>query len=412
MATINPEYLYNDSDMTLRDARHAHNFYTQHGHAFSPKVKFLYHVVFALRGLNVNSRAPNTAANLKQIAVMAKTVDLPSFKASVDVKQQYNRKKNVQTRVDYDEISMKFHDDNTGLTRAMLEEYYRFYFKDGNKNDGNGFPLGFNPRDKYQALSDTYGMDNELSVPFFYYIKIFQLAKQQWYSYTLINPILTAWSHDTLDYSDGATPMENTINVAYEGVLYNNGSITDNADPAGFTDQETAYDVIHSPLKAPAPSLSSISSEKLAPNLKSQNNNISGIDRLFSATKNTPQPTGLLSLINDTRDSAGNTQIAVPLTNTQETASLSSLSRQQVRTRDGASIQNYLRQPENKSALVSTTRKVLASGYYNSDWNANNFNDFDTLGTTARNAIINEVLDRAGVDSRIQQVASIIINNR
>ncbi len=414
MVTINPEYLYNDSDMTLRDARHAHNFYTQHGHAFSPKVKFLYHVVFALRGLNVNSRAPNTAANLKQIAVMAKTVDLPSFRASVDVKQQYNRKKNVQTRIDYDEISMRFHDDNTGLTRAMLEEYYRFYFKDGNKNDGRGFPLGFNPRDKYQALTDSYGMDNELSVPFFYYIKIFQLAKQQWYSYTLINPILTSWSHDTLDYSDGSTPMENTINVSYEGVLYNNGTIADNADPAGFTDQETGYDVIPSPLKIPANAFSgsSISSNKLAPTLKNQNTNVSGVDRLFAATKNASQPLNLLSLITNTRDSAGNTQIAVPLTNTQETATLSSLSKQQVRTRDGATIQNYLQKPENRSALVSTTRKVLASGYYSSDWNASNFNNFDTLSSGAQNAIINDVLDRAGNDSRIQQVASVIINKR
>lgn len=414
MATFNPEYLYNDSDMTLRDARHAHNFYTQHGHAFSPKVKFLYHVVFALRGLNVNSRAPNTAANLKQIAVMAKTVDLPSFRASVDVKQQYNRKKNVQTRIDYDEISMKFHDDNTGLTRAMLEEYYRFYFKDGNKNDGRGFPLGYNPRDKYQALSNTYGMDNELSVPFFYYIKIFQLAKQQWYSYTLINPILTSWGHDTLDYSDGATPMENTISVAYEGVLYNNGSIENNADPAGFTDQETAYDVIPSPLKIPSNAFSgsSLSSQKLFPNLVKTNSSVSGVDRLFSATKNLLQPTSLLSLITNTRDSAGNTQIAVPLTNTQETATLSSLSKQQVRTRDGSTIQNYLRQPENKSALISTTRKVLASGYYSNDWNASNFNEFDTLSSNSQNAIINDVLNRAGLDSRIQQVASIIINKR
>jgi hypothetical protein len=257
-------------------------------------------------------------------------------------------------------------------------------------------------------------MDNELSVPFFYYIKIFQLAKQQWYSYTLINPILTSWSHDTLDYSDGSTPMENTINVSYEGVLYNYGTIADNADPAGFTDQETGYDVIPSPLKIPANAFSgsSISSNKLAPTLKNQNTNVSGVDRLFAATKNASQPLNLLSLITNTRDSAGNTQIAVPLTNTQETATLSSLSKQQVRTRDGATIQNYLQKPENRSALVSTTRKVLASGYYSSDWNASNFNNFDTLSSGAQNAIINDVLDRAGNDSRIQQVASVIINKR
>lgn len=89
---INPEFIYKDSEIHLRDARHAHNFYTQNSYAFSPKVPFLYHVVFGLRGLTVANQAPNTDKFKKQIAVMAKEVDLPSFRAEVDTKQQYNRK--------------------------------------------------------------------------------------------------------------------------------------------------------------------------------------------------------------------------------------------------------------------------------------------------------------------------------
>ena len=58
---------------------------------------------------------------------------MPSFRASVENKQQYNRKKNVQTRVDYQDCRIAFHDDNTGVTRALLEEYYRYYFVDANK---------------------------------------------------------------------------------------------------------------------------------------------------------------------------------------------------------------------------------------------------------------------------------------
>ena len=37
-------------------------------------------------------------------------------------------------------------------------------------------------------------------VPFFEYIKIYQLAKQSWASYTLVNPLLSAWQHGDLAY--------------------------------------------------------------------------------------------------------------------------------------------------------------------------------------------------------------------
>ena len=40
-------YLFNSSnDVHLRDARHAHQLYTEHNFALAPKTKFLYHVVF------------------------------------------------------------------------------------------------------------------------------------------------------------------------------------------------------------------------------------------------------------------------------------------------------------------------------------------------------------------------------
>jgi len=126
----------------------------------------------------------------------------------------------------------------------MLEEYYRYYFRDGNNNPSTG---SYRPRDKYSTVVPKYGLDNGAQVPFFEYIKIYQLARRNWFSYTLINPLISQWGHDTLDSSDGAGMMENSIVLAYEGVLYDHGKI-DGSEPAGFTSEETRYDNVPSPL--------------------------------------------------------------------------------------------------------------------------------------------------------------------
>ena len=208
---------------TLRDYQHAHRLYTQYNFAFAPKVKFLYHIDFSI---NSRVQAANTTAFSRVISVLGKSVDLPGYRVSVETKQQYNRKKNVQTRIDYDEVRIVFHDDKVGVTRSMLEEYYNHYFRDGLNKNIDGTATNYGPRDKFSNSVGRYGLDNQSEVPFFDHIKIFQLSKQKWFGYTLINPLLTSWQHDTLDYSDGGSVMENTISVVYEGVIYTHGDIS------------------------------------------------------------------------------------------------------------------------------------------------------------------------------------------
>lgn len=235
----------------LRDARHANNLFTQYGHLFSPKVKFLYHVVF--EPANDVSFSTNTRQFNKQIGVLVKSADLPAYRADIQNKQQYNRKKNLQTRIDYQDIRVVLHDDNLGVTRAMLEEYYRFYFQDGNHKLSSSFstPDGsFGARDKYSSITPNYGLNNFYDGPFFNNIKIYQLGLQNWYSYTLVNPLLSGWEHGSVDSSTGAEMNENSITIAYEGVLYDNGIIGEDGEPKNFADSETGYDNTFSPLNS------------------------------------------------------------------------------------------------------------------------------------------------------------------
>ena len=191
--SLKDAFLFNlQSETHLRDARHANQIYTQNNFAFSPKTKYMYHVRFDPNDEIGNSATSNVFRFQKELGVLVKSADLPSFRASVENKQQYNRKKNVQTRVDYEDCRIVFHDDNTGVTRALLEEYYRYYFQDANKVT-NGVDGAYGARDKYFARVPSYGLDNNKRNPFFKSITIYQLSRRNWVAYTLVNPLLTAW---------------------------------------------------------------------------------------------------------------------------------------------------------------------------------------------------------------------------
>ena len=235
-----------EADTTLRDFQHAHRFYTTSNFAHAPKTKFLYHVLFTLtdEALAWSYAMQNFG---KEISVLVKAADLPSFSASIETKKQYNRVKHFQTKVDYDSVSIAFHDDNLSITSQLLEDYYTYYFRDGLKRNDTGGVKDYDPRDKLGTYVPHYGLENR-NKPFFKHIKIFQLSRQSWRSYTLINPLLEKWQHDSLAAAEGAGIMENSISLVYEGVLYNEGNITENSDPAGFASQESNYDFTQSPL--------------------------------------------------------------------------------------------------------------------------------------------------------------------
>lgn len=402
-----PYLINSDRDIHLRDARHAHQLYTQHGHALSPKVKFLYHVVFEYIGTNGNLQ--NSREYNKEIGVLVKNIDLPKFKAEVTTKNQYNRKKNVQTRVDYNPVNISFHDDNSNVTRFLLQEYYQYYFRDGNKKDPNGRHYDFDPRDKYLNSLPRYGLDNDTIDPFFNTIKIYQLAKRNWASYTLVNPLVTDWGHDQLDNSDGSGIMANSISCVYESVIYNNGVIREQSEPVNFTDPETRYDVVKSPLTRRANEPKVLGTEP------------SPSERNFSQTfsnnvpviinKNRKNGSTILDAIRNSRENrspGGLPQIVIPKTNTQEEIILTSSINQGTRSLATNTINQYINNP---AVINSVIRQALSTGSFNNNYNVDNFSDYQNLPVGVRNAIQTEVIERStsGSDKKMQQIASNVV---
>jgi hypothetical protein len=237
---------------SLGDYAHGSRLYVDDSHRLSPKVKFLYHVSF-----NINADAAAVIPQLREkhmneLNMLVKTAQLPAYNIQTDVKHQYNRKKIVQKRIDYQPIQIVLHDDNMGVTTAMWEAYYRYYYRDGNyaavTPDGSPDTGGasFDPYNRagmFGRRQFRYGFDNDASSPFFNSITISQMARKNYTSFTLVNPIISSWQHDTMDNS-ASDVVANTMTLEYETVHYSRGAVG-KGGPKGFAEEH--YDKTPSP---------------------------------------------------------------------------------------------------------------------------------------------------------------------
>lgn len=270
----------------LRDYQHAAKTFRPNSYQNAPKLKFLFHVYF---DINTEAYAQNVN-NGANFGLLVKTVKLPSFNFSTTELNQYNRKRIIQTKIKYEPIDITFHDDNGGSTNApnsggmirrLWEAYYNYYYADNRAasvvfDDGRGSnpntnlngqggqsaptQANYNTRTQYSpSISGNvnWGYQGEpvlngdgTKVPFFKNITVYGFNQHNWVAYTLVNPIITRFDHDTYSYADGQGTMENKMTLDYETVLYNAGALS-GKDPGrnvpGFGDDAT-YDTNLSPI--------------------------------------------------------------------------------------------------------------------------------------------------------------------
>lgn len=220
------------NNINLRDYAHASRLFIEGDHRLAPKFKFLYYV-----GFNINpdviqmTNLGYTPKHQNEINMLVKTAELPKYSVETDTLNQYNRKKNTQSKINYLPVTIRFHDDNAGVTRQLWESYYKYYYADPTSAQ---VPGAYSRNAMYGGAyrSTLHGLDNNSYMPFFNNITIYQMGKGYWNSYTLINPIIQSWNHDTMDYS-ASQPVEQSMTVIYESVVYNNGEVYQ-GNPPGF----------------------------------------------------------------------------------------------------------------------------------------------------------------------------------
>jgi len=205
--------------------------------------------------------------------LLVKTIDLPKFSIALTEMNQYNRKRYIQTKINYDPIRVTFHDDNSNVIRNLWHAYYSYYYNDpsqpGSLNTGpqsrtipGQAATALNVRDIYSAQlpegQRNWGYlgengQNTMATtlgggkwPFFKSIKIYGFNQHNFSLYELINPIIESFQHDQYSYSESAGTLENSMSIRYESVKYfegalngqNPGSIVDRFAEDGVYDKE------------------------------------------------------------------------------------------------------------------------------------------------------------------------------
>ena len=307
----------------LRDYQHARRLYLDNIYALAPKAGWIYFITF-----DVNPKVRANFINedltvLTDSGLLGKKVDLPKFKIKTEVVNQYNRKTQVQTALNYDPVSIDLHDDRIGTTTRLWRNYYSYHFADSNyKSLGVTNNAAFQDN-RYDVRQYNYGMDNAATVNkdgsfngrFFNKINIFVLTnidKHRFIKYSLINPLVTDWNHDTLD-QDTNKFLASKITFVYESVAYEEGIVENSEEASGF--KTTYYDSFPSPLvnafNAAAGSISNNPSgiaKKLPPNQQPPQNITDAL-----TIKKSEQGKGINGLINPS--SSTTTGEATPVQN-------------------------------------------------------------------------------------------------
>jgi hypothetical protein len=244
------------------------------------------------------------APDWAQVLPLVKSIEMPSMKIDTTPLNQYNRKRLSQSKMSFEPIKMVFHDVADGKTLKFWEMYYRYYFADGTEPGNNSSaqsqqnnktmsfeellhnitptlnpnianlpasiknlfqsnsPTGKNsPTDTIGDKSATQNIVSDVlhnhhfgfNLPqvanvrnLIQTIEIYQVHGGRFNRVTLVNPRISAFTHDVLNYAISDRTLEITFSIEYEYAYYtlqnmalggtetNNGSTKDQFEHGEF----------------------------------------------------------------------------------------------------------------------------------------------------------------------------------
>jgi len=211
----------------MKDFRHASRLYIDDNFKLMPKQKFMFHVLFETD--QTVSALPLSSNEQYQLNMLVKACEMPRFGMNLEEKIQYNKKMYAATRIQYEPVNITFHDDHADTVNAFWQKYYQYHIADSVSMNSD-FQVNQTKDSQYDAelrYTNKFGLDTpaQKRKPYLKRITIFVLHKQRFTSMTLINPVIGSFAHDTLDNADGAGVLSNTMQIYYETVLYDSGTV-------------------------------------------------------------------------------------------------------------------------------------------------------------------------------------------
>ena len=226
----------------LRDYHHAaKTFASDAGYTKAPYKGSSFHVNMSFNSIVERTNSIQT----KDIAVLVRSTDLPEVRFETQTFNQYNRKRIVKKKVEYQPIKISFRDDIAQNVRSMWIAYNQYYSADSNYPGGNFFQYDDVYNDS--PFSRRYGLDNKSQVPFINNVDIYSMGDKTYSKQSLINPVITSAGFTEHDYADVGRTQELSLTLEYETVLYSTGG-TDNIPNFGINNTVN-YDVNYTQLK-------------------------------------------------------------------------------------------------------------------------------------------------------------------
>mgnify|MGYP007072031274 FL=1 len=237
---------------SIKDYKHASRLFVDNNYARSPKYDWLYHVFF-----DVDSEISNLSTDqITEAGMLVKSVNLPNYTVDLKVQNNYNKKELVQTKLNYGEITVTFHDDQSEIVRNLWYDYYTHYYRDNDAgySDRSGhISPNYHANNKYQprqgSFYDNFGYSpaskgGSALARYFTSIRVYSLHQKRFSEYTLLNPVITNFTHGTHNASSNGV-LEHSMTISFTTVLYAGGNVS-SATVAGFADLH--YDKSPSPL--------------------------------------------------------------------------------------------------------------------------------------------------------------------
>lgn len=199
-----------------------------------PRPGFLYYVRFVrtITSRNDGPHSQQASGNdwSKGIGVIAQEIERPSMSFDTGTLNQYNRKRIIQKKVEYDPINFTFYDTIDNKAYHMFEDYFRFYYGDpkndsvldwswditgATMNQGNS-GWGFIP----PTVQNTY---------FFSQIEFYLIYGGNYSRFDVLNPKIKSFKPSNLSYEDATDVPTIQLGLDFEGVVYkgNNLKISD-----------------------------------------------------------------------------------------------------------------------------------------------------------------------------------------
>lgn len=168
------------------------------------------------------------SSNTAPATFVVKTCERPSVTMNTVELNQYNKKRIVYTGYKAEPIRISFYDTAGQTAQSMLAEYTRYYFGDFSQSPNSFRDDIFSQfydiaGSGFGYTANNGGNPSTNSQWFFQSIQIVHFVSNGYDLYTLINPKISSYMMDELDYGN-AEVATISAQFSYEAVLYEPGA--------------------------------------------------------------------------------------------------------------------------------------------------------------------------------------------